>query len=57
MSYVAVVARRKDDTTFVHVDTSVDESIKTMEAFAAHKSVKNVYRMKVSADLFVHCLR
>ena len=53
MSYVAVVARRKDDSTFVHVDSSVEESIKSMEAISSHKSVKNVYRTKVSEELFV----
>ena len=53
MSYVAVVVVNKDNSTHVHVDSSVAESFKTMKVIAENTKMKNVFRKVVDEKLFI----
>lgn len=50
--YVAVIAVYESHEK-VHIDSSESESFATMEAVAAHKGVKNVFRTIVDESVFV----
>lgn len=53
MSYVAVIAFYRDGSSKVHVDSSEQESMKTMNSIMSNKNVVSGYRKVVSDDLFI----
>lgn len=53
MSYVAVVAFNRDGSSSVHVDSSKDESMISMEALSTNPNVVSAYRKVVDKNLFI----